>query len=236
MRRHFTVILSILLALAAASPASAARLKKNNVENIAAREEQEAMDAVSGPAAGEAAGEEALQAEAGGRPGEVTGNSAPEKSAQMAEAPEGEEQGTEAAEETKQSEEPAAEAEQETEAPAAEAEQAAEAPAAEAEQATEAPAAERGEKGTYLGSFTTTGYSNPDGSASADGTMPRARHTVSADWKVLPPGTRIRFGDSDIIYTVEDTGVHGNWVDVYYPTHSEAWSHGLQYKDVYLVD
>ena len=213
MRRHFTVILSILLALSAASPASAARLKKNNVENIAAREEQEAMDAVSGPAAGEASGDE-LQAEAGGKPGEVTGNSAPEKSAQMAEAPEGEEQGTEAAEETKQSEEPAA----------------------EAEQATEAPAAERGEKGTYLGSFTTTGYSNPDGSASADGTMPRARHTVSADWKVLPPGTRIRFGDSDIIYTVEDTGVHGNWVDVYYPTHSEAWSHGLQYKDVYLVD
>ena len=225
MRRHFTVILSILLALSAASPASAARLKKNNVENIAAREEQEAMDAVSGPATGEAAGEEALQAEAGGRPGEVTGNSAPEKSAQMAEAPEGEEQGTESAEETEQSEEAAAEAEQETEAPAA-----------EAEQETEAPAAERGEKGTYLGSFTTTGYSNPDGSASADGTMPRARHTVSADWKVLPPGTRIRFGDSDIIYTVEDTGVHGNWVDVYYPTHSEAWSHGLQYKDVYLVD
>ena len=224
MRRHFTVILSILLALSAASPASAARLKKNNVENIAAREEQEAMDAVSGPAAGEASGEE-LQAEAGGKPGEVTGNSAPEMAAQKAEAPAGEEQGTEPAEETKQSEETAAEAEQETEAPAA-----------EAEQETEAPSVERGEKGTYLGSFTTTGYSNPDGSASADGTMPRARHTVSTDWKVLPPGTRIRFGDSDIIYTVEDTGVHGNWVDVYYPTHSEAWSHGLQYKDVYLVD
>ena len=224
MRRHFTVILSILLALSAASPASAARLKKNNVENIAAREEQEARDAVSGPAAGEASGEE-LQAEADGKPGEVTGNSAPEMAAQKAEAPAGEEQGTEPAEETKQSEETAAEAEQETEAPAA-----------EAEQETEAPSVERGEKGTYLGSFTTTGYSNPDGSASADGTMPRARHTVSADWKVLPPGTRIRFGDSDIIYTVEDTGVHRNWVDVYYPTHSEAWSHGLQYKDVYLVD
>ena len=214
MRRHFTVILSIILALSAASPASAARLKKNNVENIAAREEQEAMDAVSGPATGESAGEEELQAEAGDKPGEVTGKSAPEKAEQMAEAPAGEEQGTEPAEETEKSKETAP----------------------EAEQTTEAPAAERGEKGTYLGSFTTTGYSNPDGSASADGTMPRARHTVSADWKVLPPGTRIRFGDSDIIYTVEDTGVHGNWVDVYYPTHSEAWSHGLQYKDVYLVD
>ena len=165
------------------------------------------------------------QEKAGGKPGEVTGNSAPEMAVQKTEAPAGEEQGAEPAEETEQSEETAAEAEKETEAPAA-----------EAEQETEAPAAERGEKGTYLGNFTTTGYSNPDGSASADGTMPRARHTVSTDWKVLPPGTRIRFGDSDIIYTVEDTGVHGNWVDVYYPTHSEAWSHGLQYKDVYLVD
>ena len=130
-----------------------------------------------------------------------------------------------------------------TEAPAREAETPVEtAPPPETEapaetgQETEAQAAERGEKGTYLGTFTTTGYSNPDGSASADGTMPRAQHTVSTDWNVLPPGTRIRFGDSDIIYTVEDTGVHGNWVDVYYPTHSEAWSHGLKYKEVYRVD
>ena len=106
MRRHFTVILSILLALSAASPASAAKLKKNNVENIAAREEQEARDAVSGPAAGEASGEE-LQAEAGGKPGEVTGNSAPEMAVQKTEAPAGEEQGAEPAEETEQSEETA---------------------------------------------------------------------------------------------------------------------------------
>ena len=43
-------------------------------------------------------------------------------------------------------------------------------------------------------------------------------------------------GDSDIIYTVEDCGVHGNWVDVYYETSSQANSHGLQYKEVFLVE
>lgn len=93
-----------------------------------------------------------------------------------------------------------------------------------------------GEKGAYLGQFKTTGYYNSHGCASADGSWPRAQHTVSTDWSVLPPGTRIRFGDSDIVYTVEDTGVHGNMVDVYYETHSEAMSHGLQYKDVYLAE
>ena len=214
MKKHLAVILSVLLALGTASPVSAAKLKKNQVENIAAREEQAAMDAVSGPAAGEA----------GDKPSEVTGKNAPGEAIQQAEAPTGEEQ--------EQDEAPTG-AELETEAPA-EAVQETEAAAGTGE--TEPQAVERGEKGTYLGTFTTTGYSNPDGSASADGTMPRAQHTVSADWNVLPPGTRIRFGDSDIIYTVEDTGVHGNWVDVYYPTHSEAWSHGLKYKEVYRVD
>ena len=87
-----------------------------------------------------------------------------------------------------------------------------------------------------LGIFTTTGYYNNTGQASADGSWPRVGHTVSADWSVLPPGTRIKFGDSDIIYTVEDCGVHGNWVDVYYETSSQANSHGLQYKEVFLVE
>lgn len=108
---------------------------------------------------------------------------------------------------------------------------------AEAAVVTAAPsgAPVTGEKGTYLGQFKTTGYYNSSGSASADGSWPRAKHTVSADWSVLPPGTRICFGDSDIVYIVEDTGVHGNMVDVYYDTYDEAMGHGLQYKDVYLA-
>ena len=215
MKRHLAVILSIILALGTATPVSAAKLKKNHVENIAAREEQAAMDAVSGPTA----------EEAGDKPSEVTGKNAPGETVQEAQAPSGDgQEQNEAPTAAEQEAEASAETAPETEA------------AADAGQEAESQAVERGEKGTYLGTFTTTGYSNPDGSASADGTMPRAQHTVSTDWKVLPPGTRIRFGDSDIIYTVEDTGVHGNWVDVYYPTHSEAWSHGLKYKEVYLVD
>ncbi len=125
----------------------------------------------------------------------------------------------------------------ETEAPAPVPAGAAEADAAVAGEAPgAAPAPVTGEKGTYLGRFKTTGYYNSSGNASADGTMPRVRHTVSTDWSVIPPGTRIRFGDSDIVYTVEDTGVHGMMVDVYYETYSQAMSHGLQYKDVYLVE
>ena len=53
MKKRLAVILSLFLALEAASPAFAAELTKNNVDNIAAREEQAAIDYVTGPAAGE---------------------------------------------------------------------------------------------------------------------------------------------------------------------------------------
>ena len=95
---------------------------------------------------------------------------------------------------------------------------------------------ERGEKGAYLGNFVTTGYDNPNGQPTASGLMPVENHTVATDWSVIPKGTKIRFADSDIVYTVDDCGVHGKWVDVYYEDHDVAWSHGLVYKDVYLVD
>ena len=119
MKKHLAVILSVLLALGTASPVSAAKLKKNQVENIAAREEQAAMDAVSGPAAGEN----------GDKPSEVTGNNAPGEAVLQAEAPTGEEpeqaeaptgaeQETEAPSETAQETEAPAETAQETEAPA----------------------------------------------------------------------------------------------------------------------
>ncbi len=90
-------------------------------------------------------------------------------------------------------------------------------------------------QGTLLGSFKTTGYSNPDGNASADGSMPRAGHTVATDWSVIPRGSKLRFGGSNLIYTVEDTGVHGAVVDVYYGSNAEASAHGVQYQDVYLI-
>ena len=245
MKRRLALVLSILLVVSAAPTVYAAQGKKNNVENIAAREAQEALDTVTGPAMGSSAsaGEAAGSDSAEGKPAEVSGTSAPEGGSGAASnsvtgtAPaegegSGNEAGTASAETTA-----AASASAETTAAAGETAAASAGPGETAAPAeTQAAEPERGALGTYLGNFKTTGYSNPDGSASADGTMPRAQHTVSTDWNVLPPGTRIRFGDSDIIYTVEDTGVRGNMVDVYYWTHSEAWTHGVQYKDVYLVE
>ena len=52
---------------------------------------------------------------------------------------------------------------------------------------------------------------------------------------MLPRGSKIRFAGSDTIYTVEDNGVHGQIVDVYYATTAEAWAHGVQYREVYLI-
>ena len=96
-------------------------------------------------------------------------------------------------------------------------------------------------KGTYIGKFKTTGYNdstelNPQKTAS--GVLPKAAHTVAADWAVLPPGTKIRLGDSPIVYTVEDKGsaVRGNTVDIFYASYSEALAHGVQYFDVYLIE
>ena len=58
---------------------------------------------------------------------------------------------------------------------------------------------------TSLGVFTTTGFTNPRGERSAT------------------------------IYIVEDTGVRGQVVDVYYANTSEAWAHGVQYREVFLI-
>ncbi len=86
-----------------------------------------------------------------------------------------------------------------------------------------------------LGTFKTTGYSNPNGTKCADGSVPKAAHTVATDWGVLPRGAKIRFAGNNTIYTVEDTGVHGQIVDVYYATNAEALAHGVQYREVFLI-
>lgn len=96
-------------------------------------------------------------------------------------------------------------------------------------------------RGELIGNFKTTGYCNCKKCSNghkltATGTVPQAKRTVSADWKILPAGTKIMIGDSDIIYVVEDSGVKGNVVDVYYDTHDVAWSHGVQYFDIYKVN
>lgn len=69
------------------------------------------------------------------------------------------------------------------------------------------------------------------GGATASGTMPTAGRTVSMD---LPFGTQVMIGNT--IYTVEDRGVSGMWVDIYCNSHSEALSRGAYYTEVYIVE
>lgn len=91
-----------------------------------------------------------------------------------------------------------------------------------------------------LGMFTTTGYCgckkcSKGSGLTYSGTVPKAKHTISADLSVLPLGTKVRIGDT--IYTVEDIGggVNGHKIDIYYDTHDEALAHGLSRDEVFLV-
>ena len=110
-----------------------------------------------------------------------------------------------------------------------------------AEEAKLAAEAKAKEKGRHIGIFKTTGYNDSTPAKprkTASGVLPQANHTIAADWNVLPKGTKVRIGDSPIIYTVEDKGgsVKGNVIDIFYASSSEAWGHGVQYFDVYIVE
>lgn len=95
-------------------------------------------------------------------------------------------------------------------------------------------------KGNYLGQFTTTAYCNCDICSSGhnltySGTVPRSKHTISADINYYPIGTKLMIGD--IVYTVEDigSGVNGNNLDIFFDTHEEALNYGRKTVDVYLA-
>ena len=88
-----------------------------------------------------------------------------------------------------------------------------------------------------LGTYKLTAYCNCStccgqwaGGPTASGTYPTAGRTVACD---LPFGTQVSINGH--IYTVEDRGVSGNHIDIYFGSHSEALAFGLQYADVYLV-
>lgn len=111
------------------------------------------------------------------------------------------------------------------------------APAPETKTAPEASS----RKGTSLGMFTTTGYCNCSicsggHSLTYSGTVPQARHTVSADLSVFPIGTRLMIGG--VTYTVEDMGsnVNGSWLDIYYDNHDAAVAHGTKTEEVFAVE
>lgn len=99
---------------------------------------------------------------------------------------------------------------------------------------------ETGTKGASLGMFTTTGYCNCSKCSGGhnltySGTVPQARHTISADLSIYPLGTKLMI--DDVIYTVEDMGssVKGNWIDIYYGSHEEAVEHGMKTQEVFAV-
>lgn len=94
----------------------------------------------------------------------------------------------------------------------------------------------------YLGTFTTTGYcpcaiccgeygTGAAAGYTASGTKAAAGRTVAMGG--VPFGTKLEINGH--IYTVEDRGTPYGHVDVYYNTHSEAESHGLQQAKVYLI-
>ena len=55
---------------------------------------------------------------------------------------------------------------------------------------------------------------------------------------MLPRGTRVRIGNSDTIYVVEDTGgnIKGRTIDIYMNNDSEARAHGVRYPELYIVE
>lgn len=96
-------------------------------------------------------------------------------------------------------------------------------------------------RGISLGTFVTTGYCSCEECSGGfgltySGTVPQARHTISADISLFPVGTLLMI--DDIIYTVEDIGsdVIGNHIDIYYDNHEDAVAHGRQMQEVFTVE
>ena len=94
-------------------------------------------------------------------------------------------------------------------------------------------------KGKSLGTFKTYAYSldcDPSGITAA-GTVPAVGRTIAADWSVLPKGTKVRIGNSDTIYTVEDKGsnIKGQTIDIFMRNDRETRNHGVRYQEVYVI-
>lgn len=68
----------------------------------------------------------------------------------------------------------------------------------------------------------------------ASGTVATAVRTIACN--SLPFGTQVMI--DGIVYTVEDTGYSpfgDNWIDIFFDTHDEALTFGVQEKEVYLI-
>ena len=119
-------------------------------------------------------------------------------------------------------------------------------PAIVATDSTAAPApeiffAERIPDGHWVdrGTFKTTGYCNCRkcagrwaGGKTAIGAYPVEGETVAVDRSVIPLGSMVMVDGH--IYWAHDTGVRGRHIDVYYDSHSVAWSHGVKRQHVFV--
>ena len=88
-------------------------------------------------------------------------------------------------------------------------------------------------KGRSVGKFKAYAYSHD-----CDPSNITKSGTTPVDWSVLPRGTRVRIGNSDTIYVVEDTGgnIKGKTIDIYMNNDSEARAHGVRYPELYIVE
>lgn len=63
------------------------------------------------------------------------------------------------------------------------------------------------------------------GSPTASGAWPVAGRTVAVDKSVIPLGSEVLINGH--IYIAEDTGVKGNWIDIFCNSHQEALNRGM---------
>ena len=95
-------------------------------------------------------------------------------------------------------------------------------------------------KGRSVGKFKAYAYSHDcdPSNITKSGTTPVVGRTIAADWSVLPRGTRVRIGNSDTIYVVEDTGgnIKGKTIDIFMNNDSEARSHGVRYPELFVIE
>lgn len=90
-----------------------------------------------------------------------------------------------------------------------------------------------------IGEYTLTAYCGcarccgRAGARTASGTIPKAKHTIAVDTRLIPYGAKILIGDT--IYTAEDCGsaVKGKHIDIYFDSHAEALQFGKQKAEVF---
>lgn len=71
------------------------------------------------------------------------------------------------------------------------------------------------------------------GGPTRSGAMPEQGVTVAVDTSVIPMGAQVMIEGDDTVYTAQDTGVEGAWIDKFYDSHAAAQEWGKQTRTVY---